>query len=554
MNNFFTKRTTFPLLAVLCSLFVSVYFINVPYFVNTCKYKFSSIEASKDIKVISKKHHSVENPKERRIVKNYLYARLYQLGGSPLCYDYDSIKFRFGGYYNIVNLYACFNPPTVTDSTQYILLSAHYDSRFRNFVKRDTLYSYGAADDGYGVAVILESIKNALFFRNEWKQGVKVLFTDSEENDLDGMTQAYKHNKEIFKNVNFTINIDARGVKGPALLFETSSPNDKLMSIFTKASYPCTYSLTTQVYKKLSNDTDFTIIKNSIPGLNFAVLDNLHYYHTDKDNYSNISLSSLKHYGIQIEPILHDYLTVSKYGSEDSLKGSHDCIFFTLPLFGLIKFTNCQYFIFNILTLVLFLISMVILCKELYKNNVNASKMLLKWFLITIGSLLSSLIIGEFIAWIFSLINGLKFNPISLKYVTGDKYIFIISSIVMIAVISLLFAKNVKKGVGMFYAFQVVVLTLLFIFSLVLGLLYKENFIFLLPLFCLSLSISVSRLKFCGLLWLLSLFFISLLMISILYILYIALTIGIMGVILMIGVILILAILSCFHSYIEKLV
>ena len=114
------------------------------------------------------------------------------------------------------------------------------------------------------------------------------------------------------------INVEARGVKGPALLFETSSGNRAVMELYKKVRNPYTYSLTTLVYSILPNNTDFSVVKDSIPGMNFSVIDNLKYYHTDKDNFSNISLKSIEHYGLQIVPMLEEYLKGDKYGSKGS--------------------------------------------------------------------------------------------------------------------------------------------------------------------------------------------------------------------------------------------
>ena len=122
-----------------------------------------------------------------------------------------------------------------------------------------------------------------------------MLFTDAEEHELDGMRSAWEENRELFNGVNLVVNIDARGVKGPALLFETSPGNEKVMDLYSCAERPQGLSLTTIVYRLLPNSSDFAIVKDSIPGMNFAVIDNLKYYHTDLDNYSNISLKSVQH-------------------------------------------------------------------------------------------------------------------------------------------------------------------------------------------------------------------------------------------------------------------
>ena len=132
--------------------------------------------------------------------------------------------------------------------------------------------------------------------------------------------------------MNFVINVEARGVKGPALLFETSYNNSKVMELYKLAKQPHTFSLTSVVYKFMPNDTDFSIVKRDYPGMNFSVIDNLRYYHTDLDNYSNISLESIQHYGMAIEPIVHEYLTNGLYGNKDALVADSDSVFFTLPL------------------------------------------------------------------------------------------------------------------------------------------------------------------------------------------------------------------------------
>ena len=88
--------------------------------------------------------------------------------------------------------------------------------------RQDTVWSYGAADDGYGLGVILENVDQALKYKADWKQGIKVLFTDAEEVGMMGMKAQLQNNREVFDNVGLIINLETRGPYGPALLFETS--------------------------------------------------------------------------------------------------------------------------------------------------------------------------------------------------------------------------------------------------------------------------------------------------------------------------------------------
>ena len=124
---------------------------------------FSAARAAKDIEVISKEHHSVAHPEERAAVREYLVDRLQQLGADTVrLYEYDSLvgpQNRHVVYtFDAVNILAEFSPVTPSEDQTYILLVAHYDSRYSQPMPKDTVWSYGAADDGYGVSTILEIV------------------------------------------------------------------------------------------------------------------------------------------------------------------------------------------------------------------------------------------------------------------------------------------------------------------------------------------------------------------------------------------------------------
>ena len=137
------------------------------------------------------------------------------------------------------------------------MLVAHYDSRYSQIMPKDTVWSYGAADDGYGLAVALETVGRLLRERDLWKRGVKVLFTDAEEVGMMGMSAIYANDREVFDNVGLMINLEARGTYGPVLLFETSPGNSRLMELYSEAArFKYTYSLTTVVYGFMPNFTD----------------------------------------------------------------------------------------------------------------------------------------------------------------------------------------------------------------------------------------------------------------------------------------------------------
>ena len=375
--------------------------------------EFSAERIVEDIRAISQDHHSVAHPEERAAVRDYLVSRLGQLGADSVrLFEYQSLTGPENKHvtytFDATNILATFAPGQAKEDDTYLLMVAHYDSRYSQpMAKGDTVWSYGAADDGYGIGVILESVKLALKYRGEWQQGIKVLFTDAEEVGMKGMKAMWERNREEFDNVGFMINIEARGPYGPALLFETSPGNEKVMELYKVAEYPFTYSLTTVVYSFMPNFTDFTIVKDKIPGMNFSTIADINHYHTDLDNFSNTNAKSIQHYGSQITPIVREYLTESKYSNRDSLKSDNDTINFTIPPFGLLNFSRKGYVMVNFTVFLLFI---AILTIDIIRGRAKAGKVFRKAAVAT-GLAIGAVAAGELTAFICCITTGVKFKP-----------------------------------------------------------------------------------------------------------------------------------------------
>ena len=401
---------------------------------------FSAERVAVDIKQISKEPHSIEHPQARAEVRDYIASRLSGMGLKPEYYPYDSVINRFGEPMDIINLYTRIDPPNVT-ADSYLLFVAHIDSRFKTRVRGREVYSFGAADDGYGVAVILELLNNILKNRSEWKNGIKVLFTDSEESGLEGMKYAQRFDSHIFYKVNLAINIEARGVKGPALLFETSPSNSKLIELYKEAKYPYTYSLTSAVYNILPNSTDFSCIKESIPGFNFSVIDNLNYYHTDLDNYDNISLKSIQHYGEQILPMAKTYLTNGEYTDMKAFVSDEDRHFFTIPHVGLFVLKREMLVRIQYALVVILLLSIL-----LFKGQKRVSlRNILKTTGMHLGAIIIAASAGYGISYMLAEISEQKFDLVRLPYIDGE-YIIIVAAFVLIYLIYTLLFERLLKG------------------------------------------------------------------------------------------------------------
>jgi hypothetical protein len=181
------------------------------------------------------------------------------------------------------------------DSSDSVLLSAHYDS---------VPAGPGDSDDGTGTAAVLE-IARALKSLPAPRHSIILLIDDGEEAGLLG-ARAFVDVHPWAKMVRAAVNLDARGTRGPSLMFETGSANDWAVRLFARtAQRPSSTSIAYALYKMLPNDTDFTTFKAAgYQGLNFAYVGSEPQYHTALDNSANVSLYSLQHHGENALPAI----------------------------------------------------------------------------------------------------------------------------------------------------------------------------------------------------------------------------------------------------------
>ena len=169
-----------------------------------------------------------------------------------------------------------------------VLLMAHSDS---------VAAGPGAADDGSGVAAVLEIIR-ALKVRGGNGHPVTALFTDGEEPGLLGAA-AWLRDPAARAGIGAVINLDVRGNRGRSFLFQTSAGDARLMDLYAAhaADYAAS-SIGVEIYKYMPNDTDLTpMLAAGVAGVNFAFFDNVAAYHTPLDRRAAIDPQSLQQQG-----------------------------------------------------------------------------------------------------------------------------------------------------------------------------------------------------------------------------------------------------------------
>ncbi len=169
-----------------------------------------------------------------------------------------------------------------------VLLTAHYDSSWAG---------PGASDDGAGTAAVLEIARMAAH-DGAYRNDLVFLITDGEELGLIG-AHAFASHHELFQRVGVVINLEARGVTGPSTMFETGEGNRSLIRILSRElRRPVANSLAYEVYKRMPNDTDYSVYKAlGVPGLNFAFTGGVALYHSRLDDVAHLDPGSLQHHG-----------------------------------------------------------------------------------------------------------------------------------------------------------------------------------------------------------------------------------------------------------------
>ena len=205
-----------------------------------------------------------------------------------------------------------------------VLISAHHDS---------VPVSPGASDDGLGTVTLIETAR-ALAQGPRPRRTVVAVFTDAEEAGLLG-AEAFVRGHPLAGTVRATVNVDSRGSHGPSQMFETSRGNAWLVALMADhLERPVTTSLFYEVYKRMPNDTDFSITKTIASGVNFANLAGIENYHTPLDALDVSSPGTLQHHGD------HALAMTRALAESDLAPGAAaqgDAVWFDVLAFGLVR-------------------------------------------------------------------------------------------------------------------------------------------------------------------------------------------------------------------------
>ncbi len=120
--------------------------------------------------------------------------------------------------------------------------------------------------------------------------------------------RAFLDHDPLVPRVDTLLNLEARGVSGSALMFESSRPNGPAVDYLRRAvARPVANSLATDFYRLIPNSTDVAVFEDR-PWtiLNFAVIGNETRYHSAGDTLDAMDPRSLQHMGDQALSLARD--------------------------------------------------------------------------------------------------------------------------------------------------------------------------------------------------------------------------------------------------------
>ncbi|MPY91104.1 MAG: M20/M25/M40 family metallo-hydrolase [Luteitalea sp.] len=218
-----------------------------------------------------------------RRARGYLVEQLQLYGFSVRVQETDAVDHEHGRTARVANIIAL-KPGARREA---IALVAHYDS---------VPDAPGAMDDALGTAVCLEAAR-VLAAGRQRTHSLVILLTDGEEVGLMGARAALL-DSEFAERTRAYLNFEAIGGSGPALLFEVGPGSGTPLGAWARAAAPRGASSSTEIYKHLPNDTDFSVLARAqLFGLNFAPVGDSYAYHTARDVPERISGSTIRHMG-----------------------------------------------------------------------------------------------------------------------------------------------------------------------------------------------------------------------------------------------------------------
>ncbi|XP_072260327.1 endoplasmic reticulum metallopeptidase 1-like [Pyxicephalus adspersus] len=291
----------------------------------------------------------------------------------------------FTSYYdNITNIAVKLEP--ARGAQHAVLANCHFDS---------VANTPGASDDAVSCAVLLEILGSLSSTSVSLKHAIIFLFNGAEENILQG-SHGFITQHPWAKLVRAFINLEAAGVGGKELVFQTGPENPWLVQAYAMAAvHPFASVVAQEVFQSgiIPSDTDFRIYRDfgNIPGIDLAFIENGYIYHTKYDTADRIHTDSIQRAGDNIMGVLK-YLASSQLLADSSEYRHGNLIFFDMSGFFVLSYPAR---IGTIVNYIIGTVTLFYLSKNTIKykrEGMNYARDLMVGLFITVTSWISALV------------------------------------------------------------------------------------------------------------------------------------------------------------------
>ncbi|KAK2119728.1 Endoplasmic reticulum metallopeptidase 1 [Saguinus oedipus] len=194
-----------------------------------------------------------------------------------------------------------------------------------------------ASDDAVSCSVMLEVLRVLSTSSEALHHAVIFLFNGAEENVLQA-SHGFITQHPWASLIRAFINLEAAGVGGKELVFQTGPENPWLVQAYVSAAkHPFASVVAQEVFQSgiIPSDTDFRIYRDfgNIPGIDLAFIENGYIYHTKYDTADRILTDSIQRAGDNILAVLKHLATSDMLAAASKYRHGNMVFFDVLGLF-----------------------------------------------------------------------------------------------------------------------------------------------------------------------------------------------------------------------------
>ncbi|KAH8415787.1 hypothetical protein KR222_000951, partial [Zaprionus bogoriensis] len=227
-------------------------------------------------------------------------------------------------YQGVQNIAAKITPANCT-SESYLLVNSHFDSKPA---------TPSAGDDGFMVATMLEVLRVMSKTKQSFAHPIVFLFNGAEETNLLA-AHGFINNHKWAPNLKAVVNLEGAGSGGREVLFQTGPNHSWLVNYYNKyAKHPFGTTLAEEIFQSgvLPSDTDFSVFKKFMPGLDIAQVINGFIYHTEYDVIDHISHECFQNTGDNVLSLIRGLANATELYNTEAHQSGHAVYFDFLGL------------------------------------------------------------------------------------------------------------------------------------------------------------------------------------------------------------------------------